>query len=107
MLYWLVQEPAVPLKVRASMQMEPPAVTCPATHSRACCMLPGSSLRLSMHNAMHTHSDVGAISASAKSEPQQDRAFWAKPNTSFAQLGTQHTAHKQHVVILQTRFAMP
>ena len=58
-LYWLVQEPAVPLKVRASMQMEPPAVTCPATYSRAYCMLPSSSVRLSMHNAVHSSQQCG------------------------------------------------
>ena len=34
-LYWLVQDPAVPLRVKASMQMEPPAVTCPATYPHA------------------------------------------------------------------------
>lgn len=29
-LYWLVHEPFVPLSVKASMQIDPPAVTCPA-----------------------------------------------------------------------------
>ena len=29
-LYWLVHEPLVPLTVKASMQIDPPAVTCPA-----------------------------------------------------------------------------
>ncbi len=42
------------------------------------------------------HSNVGDITSSAASEPQQDRTFWAKPNTTFSQFGLEQAANSNH-----------
>lgn len=75
------------------MQMEPPAVTCPATYSHAYCMVPGSSVNPACTMQCTLHSNMGDISASADSKPQQDRTFWAEPNPVFSHFGTEHTAN--------------